>query len=100
MGKPYWPAGFTSALIHGVVEDRKRERDAAGAEAAVRRMVSDNVLSEMTSRLAAGPVFYTNTIDDGEVKTNFIDVVEIFHREPDENGGIRYYSEWFPDLMK
>jgi hypothetical protein len=99
-GKRYWPAGFTSSLIASVTESRKRERDCAGAEAAVRRMVSDSVLSEMASRLKAGPVYYTNTIEDGEVKTDFIDLIEIFHREPDENGGIRYYSEWFPDIMK
>lgn len=100
VGKPYWPAGFTSSLIASVAEDRKRERDPAGAEAKVRRMVSDSVLSEMASRLAAGPVYSTNTIEDGEVKTNFIDLIEIFHREPDENGGIRYYSQWLPEIMK
>jgi hypothetical protein len=69
------------------------------AEAIIRRMVAENFDAERAyERLCRdGQFTTTSTIEDGKVKTDFIDLWELYKVEPredEEHGGVRVISEY------
>jgi hypothetical protein len=70
--------------------------EAMDAEAVIRRMVAENFDADRAyERLCRdGQVTTTSTIEDGELKSAFVEMHELYIREPDENGGIVIRTEY------
>jgi hypothetical protein len=67
------------------------------AEERIRKMVAENFDAERTyERLTkSGQCTSIVTFEDGEIKVDYVDMWELYTREPDGNGGIRTRSEYF-----
>ena len=66
------------------------------AEAVIRQMVQENFDAEAAySRLLKdGQVTSKVTVTNNEIKSEFVEMWELYRRVPDEDGGIRIISEY------